>query len=278
MANAGGSDAAAELDAIRARIDQIDNDLLALIAARLACADAIGPVKNAGGEAAPMRPAREIAILRRLIGAADARTPSALVVEIWRTLIAANILRQGGIEVVIGGGSEPLAMYDLARRHFGGQTRLTRVADPQTALLKAIENKRVVAVAPWPAAAGVGGWWPALSESRFSRVHLVGALPVLAHGSDTPEAGLFAALAPEPAEGDASLIVAFDPHHRMARALAEAQLVGRELARSEPRVLLGVEGYIAAGDVRLAVLSRAGLEGVRVVGAYARVQIGAEPV
>jgi hypothetical protein len=67
------------------------------------------------------------------------------------------------------------------------------------------------------------------------------------------------------------MLIAFDQHHRAHRALNETGLTGKEVARSEPRVLLRVEGFVAVNDPRAAALTSHGLEGVRVLGSYARV-------
>lgn len=163
-------------------------------------------------------------------------------------------------------------MYDLARRHFGARARISHVGEPQTAMLKVLESPdRFVAVTPWPSAPGVGGWWPALSERRFADLHLIAGLPLLGPADESPEACVFAASPPDPAGEDVSLLMAFDAHHRLQRGLREAGLEGKELARAEPRVLLSVTGFVAADDPRVGALSRAGIESVRVLGAYARI-------
>lgn len=259
------------LETIRREIDAIDDDLLRLFAQRLQRADRLAELKRTA-PGAPFRPGREVALLRRLVAASPAHVDAELVVELWRTLIGAALQRQRELEVVIGGGrTDSTRLFDLARRHFGGRIRIKDVGESQTALQRVNENpERVVAVTSWPSAPGVGAWWPALSERRFSAVRLVAALPLL--GPDEPEAAVFAALDNEQSGGDVSLLLAFDPHHRVQRALTEQNLTGREVARAEPRVLLRIEGYLAPDDPRAAALTRAGLDSVRVVGSYARVR------
>lgn len=259
------------IEAIRREIDGIDKTLLDLFAERLKLADKLTGLK-APSAGLPIRPGREIMLLRQLIATAPAPLDRELIVELWRALIAANLRRQRVIDVVVGGGrSDPTRLFDAARRHFGARTRIQHVGEPQMALKAAAENpERFVAVTPWPAAPGVGSWWPALSESRFHKLHLIGALPVLS-GEEDPEAGLFAVCANEAAGNDISLLMIEDPHHRSQRALAEVGLKGKEVARSEPRVLLKIEGFVALDDPRAAALSGHGLERVRVLGSYARI-------
>lgn len=259
------------LDAIRREIDGIDKTLLDLFAERLKLADKLTALKTSA-PGLPIRPGREITLLRQLIAQAPPPLERELVVELWRALIAANLRRQRVIDVVVGGGrTDPTRLFDAARRHFGARTRIQHVGEPQQALKMAAEAPdRFVAVTPWPAAPGVGSWWPALSESRFHKLHLIGALPVIS-GEEEPEAGLFAVSANEEAGGDISLLLIEDPHHRSQRALAEVGLKGKEVARSEPRALLKIEGFLALDDPRAAALSGHGLDRVRVLGSYARV-------
>ncbi len=257
------------LDAFRAEIDRIDETILGLLAERLRIGDAIAQAKPAG---LPFRPGREIILLRRLIARAPAPVDRELVAEVWRTLIAANVRRQRSVDIVIGGArADPTRLHDIARRHFGAHARIQHVGEPQAALQKAAERPDdCVAVTPWPTAPGVGSWWPALSESRFARLNLIAGLPQIGPADENPEACMFAAMAPEEAGKDITLILAFDVHHRVQRALREAGLEGKEVARSEPRIMLRVEGFLTQQDPRTAALTAQGLEGVRVVGSYAR--------
>jgi chorismate mutase / prephenate dehydratase len=261
------------LEALAREVDSIDAALLALIVQRLGLGDRISQLKPpvAG---LPLQPGREIAVLRRLMAAASpGLLEPEIVVEIWRTLLAAATRRQRVIDVYVGGGrGDPTRLFDLARRHFGARARIQHVGEPQATLLRVLEApERSVAVTPWPAAPGVGAWWPALSENRFRNIHLIAGLPQLGNAEETPEACVLAASAPDEAGEDISLLLAFDPHHRVVRALKDAGLNGREIARAEPRVLLRIDGFVGVDDPRAASLTRLGLESVRVLGAYARI-------
>jgi chorismate mutase len=259
------------LETIRAEIDGVDTALLALLMQRMQLAERLAVLKpiSAGP---PISPGREVVLMRRLIAAAPPGVERELVAEIWRALIAASIRRQRVIDVVVGGGrGDPARLFDIARRHFGARTRIKDMAEPQAALQKAAETPdTVVAVTPWPAAPGVGAWWPALSERRFANLRLITALPMLGNGEE-PEAAVFAGVNNEEAGGDVSMLLAFDPHHRLQRALNEQGLAGKEVARAEPRVLVRIEGYVGPDDPRAAAMTRAGLDSVRVLGSYARV-------
>jgi chorismate mutase len=260
------------IESVRRQIDTLDSELLSLVARRLQLAEEIVALK-APQAGLPIRPGREVALLRRLVQAAPEPLERELVVELWRALIAASLRRQRLIDVVVGGGrGDPTRLFDIARRHFGARTRIKDVGEAQTALQKAVENpENTVAVTWWPAAPSVGGWWPALSETRFQSLRLIAGLPLLSTTGE-PEAAVFAASAPEASgSGDVSLLFANDAHHKVQRALNEAGFDGREIARAEPRVLIRVQGFLTSEDPRAMALEHAGLRNVRVLGAYAQI-------
>lgn len=255
----------------RRQIDRVDEELLALIAQRQRLSDQLDDARLAAG-AFPLRPAREIQVMRRLMAAAPTHLGADLVQEIWRALMNATVRQARGVEIAVAGGAEPGRLFDVARRHFGGSARIQRIDDPRQALSRALDQRNLVCVLPWLGKTGAGGWWPILAESRFSPLVVIGALPLRPDGAGEPDAALVAANAPlEPAGGDVTLAIAFDPRFKLQRALAEAGLEGSEIARASALVLLKMDGYLHPDDLRPAMLSKAGLDGFRVVGSYARV-------
>lgn len=260
------------IETIRREIDGIDSTLLSLIAERLQIADKLTAAK-APQAGLPIRPGREVAMLRRLVASAPAPLERELVVELWRALIAASLRRQRVIDVVVGGNPKDFKLFDLARRHFGARTRIEFVEGPTEALKRAADNPQSwVAVTPWPAAPNVGSWWPALTEQRYSQLHIIAALPVLREADDQgPKAAVFAASPPEEAGEDVTIVMAFDRNYRLQRALNDSGLTGKEIARGDPKVMIRIEGFLGPDDPRVGSLTRFGLDSVRVLGSYARI-------
>jgi chorismate mutase len=260
------------VEAARAEIDGIDDALLDLVWRRQRIGEALAAAKPAAG--LPMRPAREVQVLRRLTEAATGKVEAEHVIEIWRGLISANLRRQRLIDVAVGAGSgqDPLRYYDLARRHFGARTRIHRTEDARAALTKIAEANNIVGVVPWPNKTGAGMWWHVLTENRYSKLRIVAALPMRAQGAEPPDAAVVTAGVPlEPAGGDTTFGIAFDRHYKAAQALAKAGVRGEETARTEEKVLIRLDGFVAGDDPRVGALTRAGLDQFRVVGSYARV-------
>lgn len=260
---------AEDLEAARAAIDAVDDRLLALIAERAALSARIAAAKGIV-DGSPLRAARETQILRRLIAQAPAGVEPGLIVELWRALIADNTRRQKCVEVFVGGATDQVRLFDLARRHFGAGAKIVRAEDARATLNRMSDAPAGVAVLPFPGKSGQGGWWPMLSERRFHDTVLIAALPLRDEGPE-PEAAVITRGAPLEATGkDVTLVLGFDPHHKLVRGLNEAALPGKEIARTNASVLIQFETFVGPNDPRLIVLGKA-LDGLRVVGCFARV-------
>jgi chorismate mutase len=265
----GPTDAA--ITAARAEIDVIDRKILALLADRVRCNEAIAAAKIAAGPGMPLRPTREVMMLRKLIAEAQPGVDADLVFDVWRAMIAANVRRQKPVEVMVptagdGGGR----LFDIARRHFSGSARITKALEAREILNRVAENQSVVAVLPWLGPSGPHAWWAMLTERRYANIAIIAGLPM--RGPGEPEAALVAAGATlEPAGEDITFGIAFDPHHRSTRALNESGLKGRELLRARETVIVELQEFVAPGDHRIAHAIREGLEGLRVIGSYARI-------
>jgi chorismate mutase len=264
-----------KLEAIRAEIDAIDRAMLDLLAARASFAQQLVEAKGGSTSGQILRPAREVKMMRRLLGTAPATVGHDVVVEIWRALISANIRRQCALEILSGGaGAEGLRLFDLSRRHFGGAAKIQRQDEPRNVLAQALDRPEVVGVLPWPGGSGSGNWWAILGETRYRGLSIIAGLPLVPERlGDDPEAALVVNGAVLEAAGrDETFGIALDKHHRVQRALGEAGLTGREVGRSRDQaVLIRIEGHIGPDDRRLPLLSRGGLDGFRVVGSFARV-------
>jgi chorismate mutase/prephenate dehydratase len=258
------------IDVLRAQIDAVDDALLDLVIQRTDLARAIARAK-AGADGPPpgigLRPARETSLLRRLVAASAGRMEPHVITEVWRALMSANLQRQGAVRVVIAGDGDVLALWDLARAQFGGAAVIERAPDIRAALLRAAQQDQTIALAPWPAVLGRGAWWTALAEQPFQDLVIAAALPI---GAATPGAALVARLPLEPAGDDRTLVLTIDSDHEAGRRLAECGLVVEHIDRVGSLALAVLLGFCGDEDPRLARARALGLDGLRVVGAFAR--------
>ena len=99
-----------KLHKLRNAIDQIDAEILQLISSRMTLSDEVIAAKN--GEAA-FRPGREAALIRRLSGM-DSSVPAAVLLGIWRQIMAASLSRQNkGLMFAVHQASLPAAIWHM---------------------------------------------------------------------------------------------------------------------------------------------------------------------
>ena len=145
------------LDAIRARIDVLDGELLELVGERAALARAVAEAKKAAGDGGRfgLRPVREAQIIRRLLAARNPAASPALVVRIWREIIGDSLSQQGPFHLTVWGGKLEARAVELARLRFGAAPKLTMAGKPEDALAaaKTLGGVGVLALTP------DSGWW-----------------------------------------------------------------------------------------------------------------------
>jgi chorismate mutase len=152
------------LDAIRRRIDAIDDQLLALVADRLALAREVGRIK---GHRHLVRADREAALLARV---AAGSLPPAVARAIWVQLIAAMLAEEGIVEIIVAeealrlpailrfGQVLPIRVAPDWRRHAARHDAITiappdAAAPPGCAVLMALPECAGLVIGPDPEAA-----------------------------------------------------------------------------------------------------------------------------
>lgn len=256
------------LQALRAEIDALDDAMHDLLMRRAAVVARMAASRAKTGAGSPLRPGREAAVLRRLLGRHQGALSRGAVVRIWRHIFMAHTAIQGAFTAAVAAAGEAAPTLALAREHFGTATPLTQFASPAQALAALSAGKASVAVLPAPTGEGEGAWWQSLEAPRLS---LVARLPFV---TDAAHADAALVIAPVPADAsgeDQSLLrlegSADASRESFARVLTQAGLAGRilSLARQGGRslALAEIDAFIAAGDPRLA-----GLNAV-LLGAYA---------
>ena len=274
------------LDNLRAEIDRIDQQILDLLIERSAVVRRIGEVKGDRLDGRPaLRPAREAQILRRLAERAGGRFPIAVLVRMWRELVAAHTRMQAPLSVAVFARKEDAhRVWDLARDHFGSSTPMVEVDRPMQALRALGDGSATVAVLPLPG--DDESWWVSLMSDQDPRLRVFAHLPfVSGSGADGEEVRALAVgqLEMEPSGADLTLLaIEAEPglsRGRLRELLVEADLEPGWAAAwrspSPPQTLHLVEvgSFVAEGDGRIADLREAARgEILRVVpvGGYAR--------
>ena len=122
-----------KLHELRDAIDQIDAEILQLIAHRMTLSDEVIAAKN--GEAA-FRPGREAALVRRL-AAMDSDMAPAVLLGIWRQIMAASLTRQNkDVTFAVHQAALPAAIWHM------GSALTARHCDDFDAVLALLDTAR----------------------------------------------------------------------------------------------------------------------------------------
>lgn len=261
--------AAAEIAALRAEIDAIDDAMHDLLMRRSAVVGRLAGSRAKGSSGSPLRPGREASVLRRLLARHAGPLARGRIVRIWREIFMASTAIQGAFSVA---AFAPGDEAGVAREHFGPLAPMRVHPTPARALSAVTQGEASVAVLPLPAEGeeGATAWWARLDVPRL---HVVARLPFMA-GPDGAGALVVAPVPPDPSGADRTLLL-IEAESRASRArvtgaLAEAgfDVASLLLARAGEATLAlaEVEGFLGADDARLAALPWARRT---ILGAYA---------
>jgi chorismate mutase/prephenate dehydratase len=261
------ADAEPTLDALRAEIDSIDDELHRLIMRRGEVTLQIGVVKNAQApNGALIRPGREAIVLRRLAARHGGAFPAAVIVRLWRELIGAVLRLQGPFSTAVYAPEGAPGYWDLARDHFGSLTSATAHDSLQQVLTAVLSGRATVGVLPLPGDGDEQPWWPMLLSNDNTHPRIVARLPFGAGDTirgNPLEAFAVAQCPAEETGRDRSLLVV-EAVAQMSRSTlaAEGQAAGLEMGviqswRPPNQAatwlhLVEVDGFVAVDDPRQA--------------------------
>ena len=268
---------ATSLDALRREIDRIDDGLHDLLMRRTEIVAAIRAAKSGG---VAFRPGREAQILRRLVARHRGPFPPLTLVRIWREIMGAMVRLQGPFTAAILADAEG---YDaLVRGEYGAGTPIMTVPSAARALGAVHDGTASVAILPLPgepmADSAERPWWAHLLGGDGPRI--IARLPF---ASLSPQVEALAVAKLEPGEtGEDRSFLGFETAEEVSRTRLIELVRGAGFAPSSLAAwrdveggrlwlhFVEVDGYVAAGDPRLARLTEAGeARAVQTLGGYA---------
>ncbi|MBM3516469.1 MAG: chorismate mutase [Alphaproteobacteria bacterium] len=269
-----------ELERLRAEIDAVDTAMHDLLIRRAEVVKRLGPYKESGSA---MRPAREIQVIQRRLHHHRGDLPAAVVVRLWREIVAACLRLQGLLAVAVCASGQAIALWDLAREHFGTATPMALYPSAGLVLNAVAEGSGVLGVLPQPQEGESDPWWPLLVRSGAAPRVLV-RLPAYEDGTRRePTAFVVGRTQFDRSGADVSLVAVAGPAQISRSRLGEIFLrVGtrarcvtvREPARNGHAFLhlVEIDGYVPAGDARLAQIEAgfaSEIERIAALGGYA---------
>ena len=285
------NDDRASLGRLRQQIDAIDDQLHDLLMERTRIVRNVAAAKalTAGADdqaphgiqALAMRPGREAEVIRRLVSRHQGELPVLVIVRLWRELMTAKTRLQAPLSVLVYGGAESLAFWDLARFYFGSPTPLEKCDSADEVLQRIEQDPSVIGVLPtfedW-----AQNWWVGLATGNTPLAHIVARLPFVFGAGDThtlPLAYVVAPIAPEPTGDDTSLLAIVTRADYTRKALADAltevsitaKIISEVRNEREAVFLSERDGFWIKdnSDTDLLVKSNAAIVAARYIGAYA---------
>lgn len=277
-------DAEQSLEAVRRKIDAIDDSIHDLIMQRTELVEKVKDLKR--GMPIKIRPSREAEIVYRLLRRHKGRFPRRELTEIWRHLIMATLCFEGPFSVAVFMPSTEGAYWDLARDHFGIFTPMARFLSARAAIEAIAAGNATVGVLPMPRQDDPDPWWPSLMSDRPNIPRVIARLPFA--GPSNGLGGELEALAVCPVAvtptGRDRTYVALDIAPQLESKSFEQEMSALGLAPlfaavwqgdQGPQSRLGlaeIDGFLSSDDLRLkAATDRIGAPGARavIVGGYA---------
>lgn len=158
------------LATLRAEIDRIDEAMHRLLIERGQIIDRLISVKKTQESGSAFRPAREAAMMRRLVERHHGILPLDTVESIWRVIIATFTHVQAPYSVHADMSAGDAAMRDSARFHFGFTVPFVPHMGASGVVKAVAASKGDLGLVPAIAIAGEAAWWTMLEGERAPKI------------------------------------------------------------------------------------------------------------
>jgi chorismate mutase/prephenate dehydratase len=265
------------LAALRREIDSIDDSLHDLLMRRGEIVAEIGR-RKASANGALFRPAREAQLLRRLLNRHGGDLPAAMIVRVWREIVAGATRLQGDFTVGYCPFEDHGSALRLTNEQFGIAANPTRFENAGHVVPAVARGEISAGIVPLPHASPMSRWWIDMRDAPD--VHVVARVPW--YTSNATGAGGFVLARSEPEEsGDDRSLVMFTCNEEVSRARIAELLAENDLAADAQTVsdapdgsgehmhIADLGGFVAGDDRRLRAVARLlGGADIRLLGAY----------
>ena len=257
MSEPAGSDI--ELDDIRREMDAIDDGLLSLLERRFAATEHVRAIKskNGGLGGSAFRPAREAAILRRLLSRPESLVPPELLVRLWRNILARSAQNQADIAIHISKKLNASMGLRLRIRDYFGTLPVEEYRDEAQALMQVNASPGDICIVETESP-----WVEAFVEGKAGQARVIASLPFL-RDDTVPKLLVFGHSPSEPTGDDETLIIS---DGKLPRDFSPAPLWQIKLGQRRVSCL---PGFLSDHESPLVGLNRSNaLLGLKVAGRY----------
>jgi chorismate mutase / prephenate dehydratase len=256
----GSSGPESELDDIRREMDAIDDGLMNLLERRFAASEHVRTIKVKSGTlaASPFRPAREAAILRRLLGRAEGLVPPDLLVRLWRVILTGSTQSQAPVSIHISKRLNSSMGLRLRIRDYFGSIPVEEYRDEAQALMQVNTNPGDICIVETDSP-----WADAFADGKAGLARVMASLPFL-RDDPIPKLLIFGHSPSEPTGDDETLVVS---EGKLPRDFTPAPLWQIKLGTRRVSCL---PGFLSDHESPLVNLNRTNaLLGLKIAGRYA---------
>jgi chorismate mutase len=158
------------LGELRREIDRIDEAMHGLLMERGEIIDRLIAAKQTQETGSAFRPAREAAMMRRLVDRHRGILPLDTAESIWRVIISTFTYVQAPFSVHADLSAGDAAMRDSARFHFGFTVPFIPHMGAASVVAAVSESNGDLGLVPASVTAGVGAWWSALEFESAPKI------------------------------------------------------------------------------------------------------------
>lgn len=274
-----------KLEALRAEIDRLDDEMLNILEKRIAIVKDITEAKKEVSNGPVFRPGREATLVRRLLKQHSSALPDAVVSRIWREIISAVTRMQKPHSIAVTAPEKSVGYWDLARNHFGSATPMTLHKSATVVLRDVSTDPSKIGVLPWQNEQ-MDTWWVHLAQGGDTVPKILACLPFTPNETGSFEnlgALVIGQSQPEASGNDVSLMVLVTQGEvsraRINEFLEKAEIPGQCMDSRSPKVeegdwlhLIKIPEFVNDDDPRLPTFKELVGDGaikLVILGAYA---------
>jgi chorismate mutase len=240
-------------------MDALDDGLFSLLEQRFTATEKVRLIKSRNGAlgGSAFRPAREAAILRRLLSRPNSLVPPELLVRLWRNIFARSMQSQADVTVHISKKLSASMGLRLRIRDYFGSLPVEDYRDEAQALMQVNASPGDICIVETESP-----WAEAFVEGKSGQARVVACLPFLRE-DDVPKLLVFGHSPAEPTGDDETLIVS---DGKLPRDFSPAPLWQIKLGSRRVSCL---PGFLSDHESPLVGLNRSNaLLGLKVAGRY----------
>ena len=271
---------------LREQIDAVDDQMHDLLMHRVSLIEQIGRLKAEQSEAAasfPLRPKREIEIMRRLWNRHKGSMDKDVMIRIWREIISASVNLQSPLTIAVFMPERGMGNLEIARDYFGAYTSMLSCRSVSLVLKELTQGEANVAILSLHDDKQTC-WWYTVAQEYKRSVNVFLKLPLTGPGHGRGDGRSAYALSRLPYEetGDDKMLLVAETDGTLSLSTLDLLLKANGVATNaicdsympdmmRKAYLFEVEGFLSDKDERLSALiekENGKITRLRVIGGY----------